>query len=91
MYGQMQANNKVEPCFWQPDEQKGIMMRVAGEIQFVNDVELKKKVLEYKPFLKEFGMTFEHPGLIIFRIAKGEAYLWAIATNLQPKEMIKFG
>jgi uncharacterized pyridoxamine 5'-phosphate oxidase family protein len=91
MYGQMQANNKVEACFWQPDEQTGIMMRVAGEIQFVNDLELKKKVLEDRPFLKEFGMTFDHPGLIIFRIAKGEAYFWTMANNFQPKEMIKFG
>ena len=91
MHGQMQANNKVEACFWQPDEQTGIMMRVAGEVEFVEDVELKKKVLEDRPFLKEFGMTFDHPGLIIFRIAKGEAYFWTMATNFQPKQMIKFG
>lgn len=91
MYGQMQANHKVEACFWQPDEQTGTMMRVAGEVEFVDDVELKKKVLEDRPFLKEFGMTFDHPGLIIFRIAKGEAYFWTMATNFQPKEMIKFG
>lgn len=91
MYGQMQANRKVEVCFWQPDEQTGTMMRVAGEVEFVDDIELKKKVLEDRPFLKEFGMTFDHPGLIIFRIAKGEAYFWTMATNFQPKEMIKFG
>ncbi len=72
MYGQMQANHKVEACFWQPDEQTGTMLRVAGEMEFVDDVELKKKVLEDRPFLKEFGMTFDHPGLIIFRIAQGK-------------------
>jgi len=91
MYGQMQANHKVEACFWQPDEQTGTMMRVAGEVEFVDDVELKKKVLEDRPFLKEFGMTFDHPGLIIFRIGKGEVYFWTMATNFKPKEMIKFG
>lgn len=91
MYGQMQANHKVEACFWQPDEQTGTMMRVAGEVEFVDDVELKKKVIEDRPFLKEFGMTFDHPGLIIFRIGKGEAYFWTMATNFKPKEMIKFG
>ncbi|MDP3622300.1 MAG: pyridoxamine 5'-phosphate oxidase family protein [Methanobacteriaceae archaeon] len=91
MYGQMQANHKVEACFGQPDEQTGTMMRLAGEVEFVDDVELKKKVLEDRPFLKEFGMTFDHPGLIIFRIAQGEAYFWTMATNFQPKEMIKFG
>jgi uncharacterized pyridoxamine 5'-phosphate oxidase family protein len=87
----MQQNPKVEACFWQPDEQTGTMLRVAGEVEFVDDPELKKKVLEDRPFLKEFGMTFDHPGLIIFRIAQGEAYFWTMATNFKPKEMIKFG
>lgn len=91
MYGQLQKNRKVEACFWQPDETTGTMMRVAGEIEFVDDPELKKKVLEDRPFLKEFGMTFDHPGLIIFRIAHGEAYFWTMATNFEPKNFIKFG
>jgi len=91
MYGQLQANPKVEACFWQPDETTGTMMRVAGEIEFVDDPELKKKVIKDRPFLKEFGMTFDHPGLIIFRIAKGKAYFWTMQTNFEPKKFIKFG
>jgi pyridoxamine 5'-phosphate oxidase len=92
MYGQLQENRKVEACFWQPEEQStGTMLRVAGEVEFVDDPELKKKVLEDRPFLKEFGMTFDHPGLIIFRIAKGEAYFWTMETNFEPKKFIKFG
>ena len=91
MYKQLQANQKVEACFWQPDETAGTMMRVAGKIEFVDDPELKRKVIEDRPFLKTFGLTFDHPGLIIFRIAKGEAYFWTIATNLEPKKFIKFG
>ena len=66
MYGQLQANPKVEVCFWQPDETTGTMMRVAGEVEFLDDPELKEKVLNDRPFLKEFGMTVNHPGLIIF-------------------------
>jgi uncharacterized pyridoxamine 5'-phosphate oxidase family protein len=91
MYGQLQANPKVEVCFWQPDETTGKMMRVAGKIEFVDDPELKKKALEDRPFLKKFGMTFDHPELIIFRIAKGETYFWTMATNFEPKKFIKFG
>jgi uncharacterized pyridoxamine 5'-phosphate oxidase family protein len=90
-YGQLQANRKVEACFWQPGEATGTMMRVAGEVEFLDDQELKKKVLEDRPFLKEFGMTFDHPGLIIFRITKGEAYFWTMKTNFEPKKFIKFG
>jgi pyridoxamine 5'-phosphate oxidase len=92
VYGQLQKNNKVEACFWQPDENStSTMMRVAGEVEFLDDPELKKKVLEDRPFLKEFGMTFDHPGLIIFRIVKGEAYFWSMETNFEPKKFIKFG
>jgi len=91
MYGQLQANRKVEACFWQPGEASGTMMRVAGEVEFLDDLKLKKKVLEDRPFLKEFGMTFDHPGLIIFCIAKGEAYFWDMKTNFEPKKFIKFG
>jgi len=91
MYGQLQANRKVEACFWKPGEASGTMMRVAGEVEFLDDLKLKKKVLEDRPFLKEFGMTFDHPGLIIFCIAKGEAYFWDMKTNFEPKKFIKFG
>jgi uncharacterized pyridoxamine 5'-phosphate oxidase family protein len=91
MYRQLQENPKVEVCFWQPDETAGTMMRVAGKIEFVDDLELKKKVIEDRPFLKTFGLTFDHPGLIIFRISKGEAYFWTMTTNLEPKKFIKFG
>jgi uncharacterized pyridoxamine 5'-phosphate oxidase family protein len=91
MYGQLQANRKVEACFWQPGEASGTMMRVAGEVEFLDNLELKKKVLEDRPFLKEFGMTFDHPGLIIFRITNGEAYFWTMKTNFEPKKFIKFG
>ena len=90
MYAQLQANPKVEVCFWQPGEATGTMMRVAGEVEFVDDPELKKKVLEDRPFLKEFGMTFDHPGLIIFRIPTGEAYFWTMQSNFEPKKMIEF-
>jgi uncharacterized pyridoxamine 5'-phosphate oxidase family protein len=91
IYGQLQANRKVEACFWQPGEASGTMMRVAGEVEFVNDLNLKKKAIEDRPNLKEQGMTFDDPRLIIFRIAKGEAYFWTMKTNFEPKKFIKFG
>ncbi len=71
--------------------QQGTMMIVAGEIEFVYGPEHKKQVLEDRLFLKEFGITFDHPGLIIFRISIGEAYFWTMATNFEPKKFIKFG
>lgn len=68
----------------------GTMMRVAGKVEFLDDIELKKRVLEDRPFLKDFGLTPENPGLIIFAIPEGEAYFWNIENTFQPKKMIKF-
>ena len=87
MYAQLQANHKVEACFWQPGEQTGIMMRVAGEVEFVDDPDLKKKVLEDRPFLKEFGMTFDHPGLIIFRICPWRSLLLDNGNQLRTQKV----
>ncbi len=91
MYKQLQENPKVEASFWKPGEMFGTMLRVAGEVEFLDDVELKKRVLEDRPFLKDFGLSPENPELIIFRISKGEVYFWTIENAFQPKEMIEFG
>ncbi len=91
MVGQLEKNSKVEVAFYRPDEAVGTMLRVAGEIEFLDDMELKKKVLTDRPFLAEFGLTAEGPGLIIFRISKGEAHFWDWESNVKPKEIIKFG
>jgi pyridoxamine 5'-phosphate oxidase len=96
MYGQIQANPKAEICFWTPaeapaDPMSSTMMRVAGEVEIVDDPKLQNKAFEDKPLMKEVGMTFEHPGLAIIRIAKGKAYFYTTEKALQPKKFINFG
>jgi len=91
VYRQLQAKQKVEFAFYEPGDKAGTMLRVTGKVEFLNDLELKKKVLEDRPFLKKFGLTPESPGLVIFRVAKGEAHFWTMENNLKPKEIIKFG
>jgi uncharacterized pyridoxamine 5'-phosphate oxidase family protein len=91
MYRQLKANPKVEMCFWKPGENTGKMLRIAGEIEFIEDRDMKKKCLEDRPFLKGFGLTADSPELIIFRVGKGQAHFWTMADNLKPKQMIKFG
>ena len=68
----------------------GTMLRVAGKVEFIEDKKLKEKVLGERPFLKEYGLTVDSPGLIIFRIAHGQAHFWTMESNLKPKEMIIF-
>jgi pyridoxamine 5'-phosphate oxidase len=91
VYQQLLKNPRVEIGFYRPDEGVGTMLRVSGPVEWVDDPELKKKVLEDRPFLKQFGLTPEHPGLVIFRIARGEAHFWTMSSNLGGKEILRFG
>ncbi|MGA3111678.1 MAG: hypothetical protein ABSE15_06540 [Candidatus Bathyarchaeia archaeon] len=67
------------------------MMRVTGKVEFLDDLDLKKKLIEARPFLKQWGITPENPGLIVFRVAKCRAHFWTRETNLQPKQYVIFG
>lgn len=87
---QLELNPKTEVCFYKHEGMIGTMLRIAGEVEFINDRVLKEKVLNDRPFLKGFGLTVESPGLVIFRIAHGNAHFWTMENNLKPKEMIVF-
>jgi uncharacterized pyridoxamine 5'-phosphate oxidase family protein len=91
MVNQLQNNPKVEVCFFNNKMPGGVMLRVTGEAQFLNDATMKEKVVQDRPFLKAMGLTASSPGLVIFRIAKGQAHFWTMETNFEPKKMINFG
>ncbi len=90
MYLQLKEHPKTEVCFYKHDGSIGSMMRIAGEVEFLQDLALKEKVLRERPFLRTFGLTVNNPGLIIFRIAHGKAHFWTMENNLKPKHIICF-
>ena len=87
---QLKKNPKTEVCFYKPENMIGIMLRISGEVEFIDDIKLKEKVLNDRPFLKDFGLTINSPALIIFRIAHGKAHFWEMKNNLKPIEIIEF-
>lgn len=90
MFGQLKENSKTEVCFYEFANQIGNMLRISGEIEFVDTPELREKVFIDRPFLKSFGLTIDSPNIIMFRIAHGKANLWTPEMNLQPKVYIEF-
>jgi len=95
MYKQLQNNPRVEICFYAPEPGGGLgkMLRVAGKIEFVDELALKKKILEDRPFLKNMGITSpDDPRIVIFRISTGEAYFWTFEFSGRESEIkrIKF-
>jgi pyridoxamine 5'-phosphate oxidase len=89
-YHQLVKNPKTEVCFLRHENMVGTMLRIEGDVEFLNDIKLKERALNDRPFLKSFGLTIDSPGLIIFKIAHGKAHFWTMETNLKPKQYIEF-
>ncbi|MGB3458522.1 MAG: pyridoxamine 5'-phosphate oxidase family protein [Halobacteriota archaeon] len=92
---QLKNNSKVEVCFYAPEDlpNVGKMMRVAGEVEFLNDIALKTRLLEERPFLKAIATGGpEDPLLVIFQVYTGEAHFWTMENNMRESEIerIKF-
>ena len=94
IYKQLKANPKVEIYFYAPaKEGLGKAMRVSGKVKFIDDVKIRAKCLEDRPFLKLFGIEKpEDPRLLVLQVYTGEAYFWTMADNMKESEIkrIKF-
>ncbi len=94
LYRQLSANKKIEMCFHSTEGGKlGTILRVTGEAEFVNDLELKAKLLAERPFYKAIGIKSpDDPLFVLFRVYKGEAFFWTFANNMKEAaiERIKF-
>ena len=92
---QLKSNRKVELCFHARGAGSGVgkVLRVTGEVEFLDDIALRARVLEERPFLKGLGIEKpEDPLLVLFRVYQGEAYFWTMANNMKESEIerIKF-
>ncbi len=87
---QLKKNPKVEACFYKHEGVIGTMLRISGEVDFVDDIKFREKAMKDRPFLKSFGMTVDSPKLVLFRISHGKAHFWKMENNLKPKEYINF-
>lgn len=86
---QLREKPKVDVCFYAPapPPNPGKMMRVTGEVEFLDDIAFKTRLLEERPFLKQIGPGKpDDPSLLVFRIYKGEAHSWTMETNLRESE-----
>lgn len=89
-YDQLKKNSKTEACFLKYGDKAGTMLRVSGEVEFLDDIKLKEKAIIDRPFLKSLGLEATSPKLAIFRIKHGQAHFWTMENNLKPKEYINF-
>ncbi|MDD3934034.1 MAG: pyridoxamine 5'-phosphate oxidase, partial [Methanoculleus sp.] len=66
---------------------KGMMMRVAGAVEFLDDAVLKDRLVKDRPWLLQIGVSgADDPKLAVFRVAHGEAYFWTLEQNMREAE-----
>jgi uncharacterized pyridoxamine 5'-phosphate oxidase family protein len=84
VHQQLKNNPKVEICFFnnESDLEKAKTMRLRGEVEFLDDPDLKQQLLKDWPFLQD-----AEPVLEIFRVQSGEAFFWTMNDVLKEKEI----
>jgi pyridoxamine 5'-phosphate oxidase len=85
MYKELMANSKVELCF----NGGGKQVRVSGSAQFLEDQALKEEVVAARPFLKPLVEAQGYEVIKVFRVTDAVASVWTMATNMEPRELVK--
>lgn len=90
VYRQLQESPKAEVCFYSSHAARGgRMMRVAGEVEFLDSPGLKARLIEERPFLQGLNAGERDRMLAIFRIYRGEAHFWTLKDTLREPEIEK--
>jgi uncharacterized pyridoxamine 5'-phosphate oxidase family protein len=87
VFKQLQANPAVEMCFYNPND--GRQVRIEGDVEILEDLELKMQVVEQFTFLKPLVESQGYEILIPFCLKNGKATVWTMETNFDPKKYIQ--
>jgi uncharacterized pyridoxamine 5'-phosphate oxidase family protein len=89
LHKQLTANPHVEMCFRNSNFQELVQIRVSGTVELVENIELKKEIVQKHEFLKPWVDRDGYGFLAVYRMKKGMATIWSMATNFAPKEFIE--
>ncbi len=86
---QLHENPKVEVCFFNGAGElpEAKMMRVTGQIEFLDDLELVRRVAEERAALEGIIGRPLRPITEVFRLAAGEATFWTLTDILKEPEL----
>ena len=87
LHSQLQANPAVEMCLHNAEE--GRQMRIEGTAEMLDDLELKKQVVEDFSFLKPWIEKEGYKVLICYRLKNAKATIWTMETNFEPKQYVQ--
>jgi uncharacterized pyridoxamine 5'-phosphate oxidase family protein len=84
---QITANPAIEMCFYNADE--GRQVRIEGKAEALDDLKLKKQIVEKFTFLKPWVESEGYEAMMPYRVKNARATVWTMETNLEPKQFIE--
>lgn len=90
LHKQLTENPNVEMSFNNGSDEDLTQIRVSGTVELVEDIELKKEIVQRREFLKPFIEQSGYEALAVYKIRNGVASVWKMKTNLEPKEIVEF-
>ena len=89
LYRQLAVNPKVEMCFSNGIFENLIQVRIQGTVEAIEDLDLKKEIVQKRDFLKPWVDRVGYEQLAVYVVKHGVATVWTMATNIEPKEYIQ--
>ncbi len=89
LHKQLTNNPRVEMSFNNGSNENLIQIRVSGAVELVEDLELKKEIVQKREFLKPFVEQMGYEPLAVYRLKNGIASIWTMKANLAPKELVE--
>jgi pyridoxamine 5'-phosphate oxidase len=65
------------------------MVRIEGTAEMLDDLKLKKKVVEKFTFLKPWVESQGYEVMVCYRLDNAKATTWTMETNFEPKKYIE--
>lgn len=89
LYRQLNKNPRVELCFNNGIFENLIQVRIAGTVEALDDLDLKKEIVAKREFLRPWVEKVGYDQLAVYVLKNGQATVWTMATNTDPKEYIQ--
>ncbi len=89
MCKQLHKNPKVEVCFYNhpTDLSQAKQMRLQGEVEFVDDPELKHRIHEERIFLDDIAGQNLEPFEEIIRVKAGDMHFWSMSDVMNEPQL----
>jgi len=87
VHKQLQSNPAAELCFYNTEQ--GLQVRFEGTVEMLDDLQLKKQVVEAFSFLKPWVESEGYDVMITYRLQNAKATTWTMETNYDAKEYIQ--